>query len=131
MANKLIVVLIALSVMSGCATLGLKQGNTLVGTWTGEFPNMGKMSIVFHKDMTMKGSIGDTFDFTGTYSIDYSANPMTVDQFVLDNPQMGDITYLAIFKFLDPNKVMMCGNVDSQGGRPSDFNNMAYELTRE
>ena len=79
----------------------------------------------------MKGSIGGMMEFTGKYTADYSANPMTLDQFDFSESQMGDMKYLAIFKFLEPNKVLMCGNVDTQGGRPADFNDMAYELTRE
>ena len=131
MTKKLFVVSLVLIMVSGCAMLGSKGGNTLVGKWTGEFPEMGEITLIFNEDMTMQGSIGGMMEFTGKYTVDYSADPMTLDQFGFDDAQMGDMKYLAIFKFIEANKIMICGNVDSQGGRPSDFNDMAYELARE
>jgi hypothetical protein len=131
MIKKMFVLSLVLIMMSGCAMLGTKGGNTLVGKWTGDLPEMGTITLVFNEDMTMKGDIGGQMEFSGKYTADYSADPMTLDQFDFDNDQMGDMKYLAIFKFIDPNKIMMCGNIDSQGGRPTDFEYMAYELTRE
>ena len=107
MTKKLFVLLLALSVMSGCAMLGSKGTNTLVGTWTGEFPDMGEMTIVFNEDMTMKGSIGGMFEFTGKYVVDYSANPMTVDEIVLDNPQMGPSVRRVAQRQLLPRRARM------------------------
>ena len=131
MAKKMFILSLVLIMMSGCAMLGTKGSQTLVGKWTGEFPEMGTITLIFKDDMTMEGSIGGQMEFAGKYTADYSADPMTLDQFDFNNSQMGDMKYLGIFKFIEPNKIMMCGNIDSQGGRPTNFENMAYELTRE
>lgn len=131
MTKKLFVLSLVLIMMSGCAMLGTKGSQTLVGKWTGELPEMGSMTLIFNEDMTMKGSIGEQMEFAGKYTADYSADPMTLDQFDFDNSQMGDMKYLAIFKFIEANKIMICGNIDSQGDRPTNFEYMAYELTRE
>ncbi|MFC1650052.1 hypothetical protein ACFL2X_00630 [Candidatus Latescibacterota bacterium] len=111
--------------------LSKKGSQSLVGKWTGDLPDMGTITLIFKDDMTCDINIGGAMEFTAKYSVDYSADPITLDQFDFNNSEMGDMRYLAIFKFIDANKIMMCGNIDSQGDRPTNFEYQAYELTRE
>ena len=132
MKKQLFILSIAIViVISGCAMIGIKQPQSLVGKWMGELPNGDEITMIYKDDMTMEGSIKGSmnFDFIAKYSVDFSADPITLDQFSF--AEMGDMRYLAIIKFIDKNKILICGNIDSQGDRPKNFDYDAYEMTRE
>ena len=133
--KTLVLTLAALVAISGCSMMG--QGGkqqSLVGTWTGD-STMGEMTMTFNDDGTTHVSMtggGMDMEMDGKYEVNYDADPMTIDQFGFDDSMMGDMRYLGIFKFVDANTIMMNGNVDSMGGRPTDYaGDMAMELKRQ
>ena len=112
---------------------GEKGVQSLVGKWTGTLPDSSELMMNFTNDMTVEGSMKGSMDFeyVAKYSVDFSADPVTLDIFDFDNADFGDIRYLGIIKFTEKNKLMMRGNIDTQGNRPSNFDNDAFELKRE
>jgi hypothetical protein len=118
--------------MSGCAIFGVKQ-QSLIGKWTGSWQNEAEFIMHFKDNKNVEGNIKGNMDFeySAKYIVDFSANPITMDIFDFDNAQMGDVRWLGIIKFVDKNKLLMRGNIDTQGGRPSNFDYEAIELTRE
>ena len=132
MKKQLVLLSLAIIIIiSSCAIWGVKQSKSIVGKWIGELPNGDKIVMNFKNDMTMEGSIKGSMDleYTAKYSVDFSVNPITLDLF--DFEEMGDIRYLAIIKFINKNKILICGNIDSQGDRPKNFDYDAYEIKRE
>ena len=129
----LLLSLAILIVISGCAIIGKKQPPSLIGKWTGSWQNNAELMMIFKDDKNVEGSIkGDMdFEYSAKYTVDFSADPITMDIFDFDNAQMGDVRWLGIIKFVDKNKLLMRGNIDTQGGRPSNFDYEAIELTRE
>ncbi len=125
--------LVLLTVMSGCSMMGQKQPQSLIGKWTGTWQNDAEFLMLFKDDKNMEGSIKGSMDFeySAKYSVDFSTEPITMDIFDFDNSQMGDVRWLEIIKFIEKNKLLMRGNLDSEGGRPSNFEYEAFELTRE
>ena len=133
MKKLLVLSIVILIVTSGCAMMGKKTSQTLVGTWRGEMPNGGEIIMVYNEDMTMEGSIKGQmeFDFKAKYSVDYNADPITLDQFDFDNEYMSEIRFLSIIRFIDSNTIQVCGNPDSEGSRPTNFDYNMIEMTRE
>ena len=132
MKKQLFILSIAiLIVMSGCAVIGMKKSQSLIGKWVGELPNGDEITMIFKDDITVEGSIKGSMDleYIAKYSVDFSADPVTLDQY--DFSEIGDIRYLAIIKFIDRNTFLICGNIDSQGDRPKNFDYDAFEMTRK
>ena len=125
--------LIVFIIMGGCAMMGKKQPQSLIGKWTGSWQNNAEFMMHFKDDKNVDGSIKGDMDleYSAKYSVDFSAEPITMDIFDFDNEQMGDIRWLGIIKFIESDKLLMRGNIDTQGGRPSNFDYEAIELTRE
>ena len=119
--------------ISGCAIFGAKQQQSLIGKWTGSWQNEADFMMHFKDDTNVEGSIKGNmaFEYSAKYTVDFSADPITMDIFNFDNTEMGDARWLGIIKFVDKNKLLMRGNIDTQGGRPSNFDYEAIELTRE
>jgi len=133
MKKQLLLSLTILLFISGCAIRGIKQPQSLIGKWTGDLQNDAEFVMHFKDDKNMEGSIKGAMDFeyAAKYSVDFSAKPITMDIFDFDNEQMGDLHWVGIIKFIEKNKLLIRGNIDSQGERPTNFESEAIELTRE
>lgn len=133
MRKRVYAVSLAVMVVIGCSMMGKQKGPSLVGEWSGVIPSGSDITMIFKNNMTVDVSIsGSTnVEFTGKYSVDYSADPITLDQFDFDDSEWGGIRILAIIKFLDKNKMLMCGAPDSESDRPTNFDYQALELIRE
>ncbi|MFC1541482.1 hypothetical protein ACFL50_03420 [Candidatus Latescibacterota bacterium] len=116
----------------GCAMMSNKQSESLIGKWSGSWQNDAEFMMYFKDDKTMEGSIKGSMDFeySAKYSVDFTADPITMDIFDFDNDQMGDARWLGIIKFIERDKLLMRGNISTQGGRPENFEYEAIELTR-
>ena len=114
---------------------GGKNNFNLVGEWFGEAPNGDKVTYVFKKDGNVDWIIDTKVSQGGTikakYKTDSSKKPITIDIFDFDNEQMKNLHWVGIIKFIEKNKLLIRGNIDSQVGRPTNFESEAIELTRE
>ena len=135
MKKLFVLSIIILIVMGGCAIMGKKSGQTLIGTWKGKTPDGSEIVMSFKDDMTMESSLKGTIEVetTGKYTVDYTAVPITLDIFGLkDNQKLmaGVSRYLAIIRFIDSNKIQMCGSPEWEG-RPTNFDNNIIEMVKE
>ena len=133
MKKRVYAVSLVVMVVVGCSMMGKQKGPSLVGKWSGAIPSGPDIMMIFKNNMTVDVSISGSMnvELTGKYSVDYSTDPITLDQFDFDDSQWGDIRFLAIIKFLDKNKILMCGIPDSEGDRPKNFDYQAFEMIRE
>lgn len=125
----ILTVAVCMMIAAGCSMMGQKASQSIVGTWKGEMPQMGDITMTFKDDMTVDVVIegGMAMEMSGKYSIDYNADPITLDQFDFEDSMMGDMRYESIVKFVDSNTLMVAGDPN---GRPTSFD-MAIEMKRQ
>ena len=139
MKKQLLLSLTVLIFASGCAIGGVKQPQqSLIGKWTGNLPDGYVFMIHFKDDKNVEGNIKGAkgMEYTAKYTIDFSTKPISIDFFDFDNEQMKklqmeNLHWVGIIKFIEKNKLFFRANVDTQRGRPTNFDSEAIELTRE
>ncbi len=135
MKKLLVLSIIILIVTGGCAIMGTKSGQTLIGTWKGKTPDGNEILMTFKDDITIESNLKGTVNvkYKGKYTVDYTAVPITLDIFSLKGNQKftsGVSRYLAIIRFIDSNKIQICGNPEWER-RPTNFDNNIIEMVRE
>jgi len=133
MKKQLLLSLTVLIVISGCAIWGVKQPQSLIGKWTGDLPNDAVFMVHFKDNTNLTGSVKGAMDmeYTAKYSVDFSTKPKSIDIFDFDNEQMKNLHWVGIIKFIEKNKLLIRGNIDSQGDRPTNFESETIELKKE
>lgn len=113
-----------------------KKSALLVGRWSGASDDGIIVTIDFKEDMTLEWTSetkSEVHGFSATYEIDPSSNPIAVDIYDIDSPELPRGLMLGIVEFLGPSSIRFEASVgmrDQHISRPSSFGNTTVELKK-
>ena len=134
-ATTLFVSSLILILAVGCSSMGKGGAPDILGTWGGETRGA-SLTLEFKKDMTFTAEVvgNQVMTINGKYTVDYTANPVTVDLTDFDMTQIPGGYFLAIVDFTKKKSILWQGNMGYDGNkveRPEAFNDTVVELKKK